>query len=456
MAHIVFVDAGVTSHLNRSYKIAHQLEASGDHITFLSALESAEPQVLAQGFDFVLLREEAEIVSQYEALSKQITQHRFKSLLNWSERIKLAQIRHKHHLTSTEFEQLVTELDPNLLIIDAELSAHIIRAMALGIPVLIIDFHCSPRRAKGVPILSSNLIPTGTVWNQWAISATWHFTYLQRRLKHSLGPVYYGGNRFDWMSILRVLARQRGLDFDAEFDLKQWRDITPRNIRTLILAAREFDFSHDIENRDDYVGPMVLLERQEPINDPAYQRTLRAIADKKTRGAKRCLVFCSMGTVYANYDFFQRVIRALSGRPDYDLILAVGQDLSLDDFEPTPDNVYLFQKVPQLDLLKRVDIVVTHGGIGSINECILLGVPMVVYSDGYYDRNGCAARVAYHGLGLRGDFHRDTPAQIAQKIDQVLHNPQYKANVGRMQQVYLTYHHSDRVVQLIHSMLESS
>jgi UDP:flavonoid glycosyltransferase YjiC (YdhE family) len=456
MAHIVFVDAGVTSHLNRSCKIAHQLEASGDHITFLSARESAESQVLAQGFDFVLLREEAEVVDRYEALSRRMREHDVQSFSFRAERINLAKIRHNHHSKSTEFEQLVTELDPNLLIIDAEVSAHIIRAMALGIPALIIDFHCSPRRAKGVPILSSNLIPTGTVWNQWAIGATWHFTYLQRRLKYSLGPIYYGGNRFDWMSILRVLARQRGLDFDAEFDLKQWRDITPRNIRTLILAAREFDFPHDTENRDDYVGPMVLLERQEPINDPAYQHALRAIADKKTREAERFLIYCSMGTFYSNFDYFQRVIKAVSDKPNYDLILAVGHDFSLVDLEPTPDNVYPFQHVPQLDVLKRADIAVTHGGIGTINECILLGVPMVVYSDGYYDRNGCAARVAYHGLGLRGDFHRDTPAQIAQKIDQVLHNPQHKANVDRMQQIYLTYHHSDRVVQLIHGMLASS
>jgi UDP:flavonoid glycosyltransferase YjiC (YdhE family) len=456
MAHIVLVSAGVTSYLNASYKIAHQLHARGDHVTFVSALESAEAQVLAQGFDFILLREEAEVVNRYEALSKQITQHRFKSLFNRAERINLAKIRHDHQLNSNELEQLIAELDPDLLIIDAELGAHIIRVMALDIPVLLTDYHCSPRRATGVPILSSNLIPTGMLWNQWAMSATWHLAYLQQQLKFSLGPIYYGGIKIDWMSILRALARQRGLDFDAEFDLKQWHSITPRSIRTLICAAWEFDFPHDSENRDDYVGPMVLLERQEPVNDPTYQSVLRAIAEKNTPGTKRFLIYCSMGTFYSNYDYFQRVIRAVADKPNYDLILAVGHDLSLDDFEPTPDNVYLFQQVPQLDLLKRADIVLTHGGIGTINECILLGVPMVVYSDGYYDRNGCAARVAYHGMGLRGDFFRDTAAEIGQNIEQVLHNPQYRANVERMRETYLAYHDSDRVVELIHDMLESS
>jgi UDP:flavonoid glycosyltransferase YjiC (YdhE family) len=163
-----------------------------------------------------------------------------------------------------------------------------------------------------------------------------------------------------------------------------------------------------------------------------------------------------MGTIHSNYDYFKRVIAAVSDKPDYDLILAAGDDLSLDDFEPTPDHVYLLQRVPQLDVLKRADVVLTHGGIGTINECVLLGVPMVVYSDGYYDRNGCAARVAYHGLGLRGDYYRDTAVEISRNIEQVLHNPQYKAKVERMRRIYLAYHHSDKVVELIHGMLESS
>lgn len=147
MAHIVFVGAGVTSYLNASYRIAHQLNARGDHITFLSALESAESQVLAQGFDFVLLQEEAKVVNRCKAQAKQLTKHRLKSYLNRAERINLARIRYNHELESTQPEQLIAELDPDLLIIDAELGAHIIRAMALDIPVLLTDYHCSDRKS---------------------------------------------------------------------------------------------------------------------------------------------------------------------------------------------------------------------------------------------------------------------------------------------------------------------
>jgi UDP:flavonoid glycosyltransferase YjiC (YdhE family) len=358
-------------------------------------------------------------------------------------------MRYDHELNSTELEQIIAKIKPDRLIVDADLGAHIIRVMALDIPLLLTEFNCSPRRAKGVPYIWTNMIPTGTLWNQWAMSATWRLSYLQRLLNRKLGRIYYGA--VDWMSTLRALARQRGLDFDAEFDLRQWQFINPRNIRTLILVAWEFDFPHESEYRDDYIGPMVMLERQEPVDDPRYQTVLRAIADKTTAKSKRPLLFCSMGTIVSNYDYFQRVIRAVSDKPDWDLILAVGPKLSLDRFQPVPDNVYLFQSVPQLDVLKRADLALTPGGIATVNECILLGVPMVVYSDGLFDHNGCAARVAFHGLGLRGNLRNDSPIQIADKIDEVLRTPRYRANVERMRQIYAAYHQSDTVVELIHN-----
>jgi UDP:flavonoid glycosyltransferase YjiC (YdhE family) len=99
---------------------------------------------------------------------------------------------------------------------------------------------------------------------------------------------------------------------------------------------------------------------------------LRAIARKTRRGAERFLIFCSMGTIHANYDYFKRVIAAVSDKPDRDLILTIGHDLSPADFEPIPENVYLLPRVPQLDLLKRADIVITHGGIEGIFIAIRL------------------------------------------------------------------------------------
>ncbi len=451
MAHILFITTGVTSYLNSSYKIAHQLKANGDRVTFISGMERAESQVLAQGFDFILLREEAEVIEQQEARTQQMPKSRLKRYLNRAEQINLAKLRYDYELESRELEQRIAELQPDLLLIDAELSAPIIRAMVLDIPILLIEFHCSPRRATGVPILYSNLIPTGTFWNQWAMSATWHFTYLKRRLKFGLARLYYGG--VDWMSTLRALARQRGLDFEAEFDLKQWHFITPYRLRTLIAAAWEFDFPHDSEYRNDYIGPLVMLKRQEAVDEPTYQQSLQSIAAKKRADVKRSLIFCSMGTIDSSYDYFRRVIEAVAGKPHWDLILAVGHKLPLDRFEPLPANVYLFQQVPQLDLLSRADVVLNHGGIGTINEAIFLGVPMVVYSDGFLDRNGSAARVAYHGLGLRGDFHRDRAADIAKNIERVLTDPTYKANVERMRQIYLRYHQSDRVAQVVRETL---
>ncbi|MEM7342909.1 MAG: nucleotide disphospho-sugar-binding domain-containing protein [Chloroflexota bacterium] len=286
------------------------------------------------------------------------------------------------------------------------------------------------------------------------MSTTWHFTYLQRQLRAWFARLYYDGT--DWISTLRALAQHRGLDFNAEFDLKQWQFITPYRLRTLIAAAQEFDFPHDSKYRKDYIGPLIMLDRKEVVDEPDYQQALQSIAAKKRSDVQRSLIFCSMGTMDSSYDYFRRVIDAVADQPNWDLILAVGNKLPLDRFDPLPDNAYLFQKVPQLDALKQADLCLNHGGISTINECILLGVPMLVYSDGFFDRNGNAARVAYHDLGLRGDFYKDTADQIARNIEQLLTDHQYKANVKQMQQIYLSYHNSDTVAQLVHEMLNNN
>ncbi len=96
---------------------------------------------------------------------------------------------------------------------------------------------------------------------------------------------------------------------------------------------------------------------------------------------------------------------------------------------------------------------IVHGGIATINECIMLGVPMIVYSGKKVDQNGNAARVEFHGLGLRGDRDQGTPALLVQRIDRVLADPQFSVNIDRMRKIYLAYHNSNKVVSLIEETL---
>jgi UDP:flavonoid glycosyltransferase YjiC (YdhE family) len=265
-------------------------------------------------------------------------------------------------------------------------------------------------------------------------------------------------NKIELFSTLKELAKRDKFAFEKRIEfLNHWHFLTYRDIPTLRLSAWEFDFPKDCLRKQEYVGPMVHLERVEDSNDDNYQHVIREVdAKRKTGGKKtRSVVFCSMGTLISNYGYFQRVIHLFAHRNDWDLILTVGGKISLENFRSIPTNVYLFKRVPQLDVLRRADVFLTHGGIGSIHEAILLGVPMVVYSGGVMDENGNAARVEYHGLGLRGNIEKDTPEQIENKIEEVLSNPEYQGKVKKMQEIFLNYHRSDQVVGIIEETFQN-
>ena len=85
----------------------------------------------------------------------------------------------------------------------------------------------------------------------------------------------------------------------------------------------------------------------------------------------------------------------------------MGNELNIESFEPSPKNVSIFRRVPQLRVLEASDLMVMHGGTNSISECITAGVPMPAYP-GSVDQPGNAARLVYHGMGLMGRMAKES------------------------------------------------
>jgi UDP:flavonoid glycosyltransferase YjiC (YdhE family) len=57
------------------------------------------------------------------------------------------------------------------------------------------------------------------------------------------------------------------------------------------------------------------------------------------------------------------------------------------------------RKAPQVELLKRATLFITHAGMNSTLEALQLGVPMVAILIGN-DQPGVAPRIQYHQLGV--------------------------------------------------------
>ncbi|AKU14823.1 hypothetical protein VV02_01310 [Luteipulveratus mongoliensis] len=142
--------------------------------------------------------------------------------------------------------------------------------------------------------------------------------------------------------------------------------------------------------------------------------------------AQRRGVYAALGTSFTQRaDTFRAIARAIetTGRPG---LLAVG-DLAPDQVPPSTEAVRVVREADQLAELASAEVFVTHAGMGSVQEALALGVPMVCLPQ-TTEQHAVAARVAELGLGVAlGDA--PSPAEVGAAIDQVSGDEQVRARV---------------------------
>ena len=223
-------------------------------------------------------------------------------------------------------------------------------------------------------------------------------------------------------------------------------DSAHEELPVLVLCPEEFDFRNGQRKRNRYyIEPSVDLQRKE-LGDFPWQ----------SLDPDKPLIYCSVGCQPHLYSqsssFYRAVIEAMRAKPDWQLVLAVGRHIDCTTFHPLPPNVLLVNWAPQLELIKKASIMITHGGLGGVKECILLGVPMVVYPC-RWDQPFNAARVVAHGLGVRGNINTVTAEQVGTLIETVAGNPQYKRRVAEMSRVFNRIEHSGKGVNAVETIL---
>lgn len=90
------------------------------------------------------------------------------------------------------------------------------------------------------------------------------------------------------------------------------------------------------------------------------------------------VVYISVGTVIKGAaSFFQNCIEAFRNE-NVDVIISVSKKFDIRKLKDIPSNIHIYHSVPQLEVLKMAGVFVTHGGMNSVSEALVYGVPMVV------------------------------------------------------------------------------
>jgi len=425
--------------LYSSVELARRLAAAGHQLTYAGPADT-RLLVERQGLDFLPLEP-----GRYdEFLESDAGTGALNRIVNLRERRRRAVAS----LAVGGFTDAVRANRPDLLLIDGEMHEHIIAASQIEVPIALLNTFASIWRQPGLPPAHCPVRP-GVGWKgtRPGIAMLWLALRLRKwGIASSLRARRFGCDR---LSLLRHLARIYDFDLRRETDASQWLiPFTYRRLPVLSLHAFEFEFPHRPPLWVRYVGPMVLEHRADRSTVPVEKVELDAVFDqRRDAGQERKLIFAGFGSVFStDRTLLERLVGVVRERPNWDLVISLSGRVPPADLGPLPERVHAFPWVPQMDVLRHADVVVTHGGINTIDECVVSGVPMLVYCGGETDMAGNTARVVYHGIGIAGDRRRDGTEDIRCHVDRLLSEPGFANNIGRLRHRYLAYA-EDRVAE---------
>jgi zeaxanthin glucosyltransferase len=188
-------------------------------------------------------------------------------------------------------------------------------------------------------------------------------------------------------------------------------------------CPREFDFGHAPDfPQFHYAGPFHDGNGRMDFDFPWQQLTGEPI------------VYASMGTLQNGLaDIFRSITQAAIGLKKLQFVLAVGGQLDPKQLGAVPANVVVVSHAPQIEILRRSSLCITHAGLNTVLESLSSGVPMVALPI-TNDQPGVAARIANKKVGGVISPEQASPSNVVAAIHQVLGDSTFLDNVQRVQE----------------------
>ncbi len=166
-------------------------------------------------------------------------------------------------------------------------------------------------------------------------------------------------------------------------------------------------------------------------------------------GSDRTTVYFTLGTEFntESGDLFSRVLAGLHDL-SVDVIATVGEHVDPAGLGPQRSGVRVERYVPQESVLPRCDLVISHGGSGSVIGALAHGLPTVLLPLGA-DQPQNAEQCTRLGVGRELDPVAATPQDVRAAVAGVLADPGYRRAAARVRAEMLELPEPARAVPLL-------
>jgi MGT family glycosyltransferase len=244
---------------------------------------------------------------------------------------------------------------------------------------------------------------------------------------HETTPEAFARNRKGVADFTRLISSEGIKAYAKEAGIKvDWDAPTGvfSPLAHITQVPKEFDFENPLLPPQFYhTGPFYDANARPKIDFPWERLTGEP------------LIYASMGTILnGQTDVFRKIVAGVAKHKDTQLVLSIGDQLDPKDIGTVPDNAIIVKKAPQVDVLKRASVCITHCGLNTVLESLACGVPQVAYPV-TFDQPGIGARIAAKKTGVTSEFEKLTPDHLSTVLDEVLNNSVYRENARKLQDV---------------------
>ena len=350
----------------------------------------------------------------------------------------------------------IIDIRPDIILLDKLLSPDkSFYYRYLGFKIIFVCVMPDPSKAANVPPFSSGFIPRNNRLSEIYVAYLWSLNCLKGKLKLLSVLLSYPINE---VSIFKKLLEEFCLNNEELRTFKNDRSmqqlITPR----IILSATDLDFPRPVLKGVYPLGPLIDFPGENYQSTDMRYEAIKTIIKKD----KMSVIYCSLGMLTGfctqkKISLYQKVKKVALISPDDFFILCTGDDLNNSNLLPLPPNMFVFKSLPQKDLLKYCTVMINHGGLNSITECVFSEVPVIAYPPSHLADHSCnSAKVVYHGIGLRGKIGHDSPRNILKRINKIRENYDwYLGNIRQMKQKFEAKNNSTEVVNIVESIISS-
>ena len=142
-----------------------------------------------------------------------------------------------------------------------------------------------------------------------------------------------------------------------------------------------------------------------------------------------------MGTLQNRVaNVFHTIAAATSTLKNVQIVLSLGDHVDPKEIGPLPTTAITVKWAPQLELLKRASVCITHAGLNTVLEALTQGVPQVAIPV-TNDQPGVAARIAAKKTGLVAPLKELTATRLSRLVNEVLTDPRFRGKARVFQKL---------------------